>query len=913
VTDPTRISWEALAGSGSRRTIPMVLVAGVPLVLIPRGYPRPDTAAWDTATHPLFWPAGTAFATACDAASTAACVVPWLDESQEWAFREEPDLLTGGLQADSFTLDLLDVDGAVTAALSSGDTLARSGLSASISATDTALPVVNTSVYTLSGMVSVGRETCLYSGNGGGSLTSVTRGRYGSTARAHTRRDGSSVEVVQGIASWVGRLVTLWVAELDGADALNPTLQWVGTVGPGAEGTPTRWRLKLDSIAKSAGEKIRTASLVLGGFDHRRGYLGVPSSRSPLVVQWNGNVLQLYGASAAPDSGGWHASREAFLAAMQSRCDTVAGAGNVALSINLNDQLEVLFAAPAAGESDDVVTAPWDDPAESIQHTDAAALWRSNAPMPRACFWASETVLLDDLSFAEIPATVATYDATTGSAVTPSPPVSVTTGDGTTTAGYLLRMKTAAHDELYAFVEARDATHSCVYLTPFLLTDETVDRALSSADALCTQPTTAQLGVWCRSNQWWSALRYAAQALAEIDGADCNVSAIDWDDIETQCVVHPAPVSLGGPRFVRLFPGDDSLLELIRNEARLAGFVLTTRGGRISILRMSETAPTEAGSVAIPEIDYVLAGRVKPQQSVTENPDRIVGSVKAILPGTPERSITYVAPRSSESYGHGAEVEVKLPGPLASADPGALIAAVADLGQSIAGGMDGPWRRLNLVVPLRYAGVRVGDVVEFAESLLPTTSGTHGLSGAGVVIRREFRMKPSTATQPGHGAVQLGIRLSSIALAGYAPEAPVALITANSPSAGKAQLSIDTTTVLGTSGFAFPVSETGAAVTDGGASWFRAGDKIRLVELDNTSPATPETGSVVSVTGAAIVVDFVPTLAMRALALSGPLKVAVVYDDHGTATGAHQRLYGFLARESTGLFADSTVPYRYAG
>ena len=80
---------------------------------------------------------------------------------------------------------------------------------------------------------------------------------------------------------------------------------------------------------------------------------------------------------------------------------------------------------------------------------------------------------------------------------------------------------------------------------------------------------------------------------------------------------------------------------------------------------------------------------------------------------------------------------------------------------------------------------------------------------------------------------------------GYAPEALVSSIAG-------AVLTLNTTT-FGAHGFADTYQDDGVTLrTDGGANTFTPGDKVQLVELDATSPATPFDGEVLSTSGATV-------------------------------------------------------------
>jgi hypothetical protein len=185
---------------------------------------------------------------------------------------------------------------------------------------------------------------------------------------------------------------------------------------------------------------------------------------------------------------------------------------------------------------------------------------------------------------------------------------------------------------------------------------------------------------------------------------------------------------------------------------------------------------------------------------------------------------------------------------------------------------------------LRAADVEVGDVIALDEWLLPSGTGTRGISGRGVVVghRRDYVA----------GRVDLRLRVAP-ARAGWAPAYAVDSITGD-------ELTLDDPYPTSGAGFAPEYTSTGTQRDDLGLEYLAPGDKMRLVEVGNRSPATPLSVEVVSVDASLrrVTLTASPGASWETLATSSYGKVLLIPETHANSATT-QRQYVYVADGST--------------
>ena len=274
---------------------------------------------------------------------------------------------------------------------------------------------------------------------------------------------------------------------------------------------------------------------------------------------------------------------------------------------------------------------------------------------------------------------------------------------------------------------------------------------------------------------------------------------------------------------------------MLRDEAVLSGLMLCTWRGRISVARVRDPSTTETTTRTLTQAD-LRRGQLPTMREVS---DGIISSVKLILPPhnveKPAMLRVIDATAVSES-GAGAEITARVAeGAMrGGADPRtnpSVRTAVENVALNLLAPWTRPYRLVTVPTDLRAVDVEVGDVIELNEWLLPSGLGTRGIDGRGVVVghRRNYT----------GGRVDLYLRVAP-ARAGWAPSFAVESISG-------AVLTLDNPYPTGPAGFAPEYTARGELRTDFGLEYLAAGNKMRLVEVGNRSPAAPLSVVVLSV------------------------------------------------------------------
>ena len=884
-----RTDWAAAAASGAR-VGRCVLIAGLPWAIVPEGQ-EVTAVTWTDAEDPAW-----------HATNSPTCKA-WLlmrskhgDGVPQLAWEESASPVQGTVDVGSLRLWLSAPGDAPLATLGARDAIPFTRLDGTHSASATTLNVESTAAFASAGAVHLGRERITYSGKTATTLTGCARGTAGTRARAYPSATTTHRVYYAGsderLPALKGRRCTVWLYLLsETGEATDPTLVYDGRIAGGAGVLESgAWELVLEHALTALDTETEPPTIPLYGYAHGN----APRSTSvtsqsggryiPLIAWWvdpagTTRQLTLNEASADPDNGGWSETRERYL----ERWNRAANAGSYQIAAQLLPS-GILQVSATDGVNDRRLSVwfGWteltvSDPTDAGDSRDRATVYSAGAirGMPQACFWLAGKVYLDATAQALIPATPSnpltetceaywTLTAERDNGVVPK---------GTVTS--LIQVPGRSGDS---------PTHAHgVYCTPIV--SDAGDRG-DALTVLFTRPTTATLGLRALGPRWWHVFRYAV--LEQIDsyrGLDQVSDSIAWARIESiMRRVH-------GHGTARAYTLDlaKSALDVLRNEARLYGLALTTWHGRASVAWIRETAPSEARAAAL-DAGHLRRGELATTREVS---DGLATSYKLTLPSGDSLTVNDAA--AIGESGAGATIEATLP-------EGALPEGrgIGDNGlhatvRQIAAATIAPWCRTYEVVSwpgdLRLAGLQIGDVCALTEWMLPDQQAERGLEArAGTVlsIRRDFDA----------GTVDLRFRLSPSWIAGYAPEALVASISG-------AVLTLDTTT-LGAMGFADDERDDGAARTDGGASWFVAGDKVFLTEIDSTSPASAYQAEVLSVSGATVTLNGSPGSTWETAATAG--RVMLSYDDYATASAA-QHAFAFIADRTTFEVA-SGVPGR---
>lgn len=890
MTTPTRLPWSTASGA---TVVPALLVDGVPYVLLPDGVTL-TSVSWTTSADSLWWAGTSGFTT------KGWLALPGDDrDAPPLVLEEHARPVQRELDVAHVTVVLDDLDGEVTQLLRSRTAMPATILTATLTAAGTTVTVESTGAFPSSYpyTIHLGGEAMAVSGKTSTTFT-VTRAQRGTLARRHVVAEGLPPPAVYGPAtdgtdSWEavpslrGRRATLWLLRITAAGtATDPTLIYTGMVGDGIRATAdgAGWEVPLDHATKALGQKIAAPKVTTYGWAHAGGRVRgsstdeIPGEQVPLAVRWNDNNYVLNDQAAAPDSGGWHRDRASFLSAFRAGIADAGGAAELSVEATGDGRLHIIGLSGAPSTL--LVSAAWLDPPmlywPDRETPETAVDFASGQRMPEHCYWLSGRVYLGAADLARIPGMLGPggvgglVDASSG-----------------TFAFWTLGVK-------------EGSTWKRSYISDVQSTYVVAEPLGPPGDRLLmTRAASPEVGLLVRSRYWWTALRYGLfGGLDATLGALPVVDSVHWERL-TEVATSTVPVLTGVREYV--FDWKRSPLDVYLAELTLAGLVPSTYHGRLAACRVHQVAPTEPSAATI-TADDILDGDAL--QTFTESVDGLATRFRLEFPSGDEIGVTDVGAEAES--GPGAEIRVEIPaGTLAtSVLDEAFRARVLSQATTILG----PWRRpydmIQLPLPLIFAGLELGDVVTLSEWLLPTQEGTRGVSLlACTVLGRRVDFSA--------GEVLLDVLPSSPLLAGYAPEAMIASISG-------AVLTVDTSSAFlggsqGDYGFADERLPSGALRTDGGASSFAVGDKVRLYELDDTAPDVSGTFEILSISGTSITLDGSPGAPWTTHASgAGNGKVLLEFVRYADAT-ATQRRNCYIADGTTLLINSAAQARRFAG
>jgi hypothetical protein len=874
-----RINWQTAASQGAQ-VVYGVLIAGIPHLLVGDGV-TVSTVAWTDTADPA-WHAG-----------TSPTSRPWL-ALDELTVEERIRPVDGGIDVSSISLKLADIGGGVTALLGACDAMDVSTLTTGISATATSIGVRSTAAFPSSGVLHIGRERITYTGKTGTSVTGCTRGTAGTKARRHQVTQGfAPPRVFEGDALpfTLGRRVTVWALQLSGTTVTDPTLIYDGRVGPGTRMSDAgaAWEIPLDHASKALAEETRAVEVMIYGFGHFSSTSStsdletVPDAAAytPLRAEWAvPGSTGAYIALSTQEGGGWTASVDLF----KRRWNDAARAAmtGTGWEIQIGDDerpfVDVRTNSPPAGAGRRLtVSYGWAAPGENAHPGDRASTLQEArcylAPFPEACVWMVDRVHLDSADAAVIPSA----PSPGGSGVFALWGLEMERDNGVLDKATLRVSIGGITGNLATGVIPLDSTGAPVPGSP--------GTSLYGAEVLLTKPTRAALRLSVQNTEratgWWDAVRYGVlQSLDDLRGLDHLADSVGWERV--------GAVARGqqpwSPQRRYWITPESAPMQVLRDEAALSGLMVCTWRGRIAVARVREPSSTETVTRTIGQAD-LRRGQLPTMREVR---DGIITGVKIRLPPYGDEDwIRIVDATAMSESGSGAEIEVRLARGATAGDgfnaitrnPG-LRTAMETTAMSLIAPWARPYRLVTVPTDLRAADVEVGDVIALDEWLLPSGTGTRGISGRGVVVgwRRSYTT----------GRVDLMLRVSA-ALAGWAPAYAVNSITSTA-------LTLDDPYPTGPAGFATEYTSTGALRTDLGLEYLVAGDEVRLVEVGNRSPFGPQSFTVVSTDPSLkqITLSTAPGGTWATLASSSYGKVLLIPETHANSLTS-QRLYAYTA------------------
>ena len=884
------IVWSTAARGA--RVIPCVLIAGLPVVLIPEGV---TLTGWSAGGLDASWWPGSSFG------GFSAYLRSWLSLEQPvtWSERAQP------VQPEMLDISSLDVrvsdiglradgeGGLATALFADRENIVGTWIGADIPTTATTITVASTTGFASSGYLYLGRETMAYTSVTGTSFavgSAANRGRFGSPIQHHafvgTANEAiANPEVTSAAPEIIGRTATVWLLHVSAAGVVTDgMLAFYGSVGTGVvlSEDGEAWTLRIDHLIKRLATPLRGETVHVGGYTHRapEGNRGVPGTSLQIVgrvycptYDWTEdasrtatNLYTLTLDAAAPDNGGWHADAEGYIRDLNIACRPNGalyqfnGEGRLRLITNLSVGTESLY-----------ISWPWDtgSPNASV----GAAEVTSGEAFPGAWVpvFSQSRIYLTATDYTLIPAVPSNPSATVFYALATESTLSET--DRTN----------------YAKITSKSSGGGLYWVTcDAFETDPGLDAAYGMPDRgfIITKPSAARIVCYVSAADWITAIEALITSF-DTSLADTLADAFDFTSMREVAARYPVgPYGVAREYVVDL---TETILDLLTRECRLNGYTLCIYQGRISITRIADFAATELTDGSIGTADLHSGS---PLPSYSRGIDGIVNTVSFTAPAPINITVNIVDATSLTAFGAGrAKLDATAPVQLSGTvvNPAAEYLRLAAQAMQVLGPLRYPYEMVTLTTPLHKADLGVGDLVALSVWRVPNQSAGRGLSSRmAQVMGREH-----TLYDAGDGRVAYTLRLSPSRVVGWAP---AALVDALGISG--ADITLDTTT-FGATGFA----PTG---TDGGASWFVAGDVVRLIQLGTTTPTASTTHTVTGVAGAVVSVTPSPNATFVGLAATR-LAVMVIAEDW-TGASANQQRFAYLADTSYRL--DSTTSAR---
>lgn len=883
----SRINWSTAAQGA--QVVPVLLIHGMPVILYPDGVSVTSFSL--TSPDAAWWPANTY-------ANWTSYAKPWLMLDGDGVRITERAVPSAAqvLDVSEVTFRISDVDGAATALFDSESLAAATYITAEVSASTATIPVVNTSTFAASGVIYLDQEAIAYTGKTSTSFTFCTRGRFGSKASRHlyASAQGSGLgnpQVTSIPVEYIGRPATLWLARIANGVLLDVQLEHFGTVGTGpaltggGESEDDAWVITVDHAIKRMAQTIHANAVSVGGYAHPGNLAGRASGVAPadddltpfylrMAVDSASAVYAniLTGDAASPDNGGWHPTRESFIAALNS-AGSGLGVGDFNASINDAGRFSVRFASQPTVARFYRASAPCTSSGGVTSEVAANTFIYDFGQMSEAWvpIMSGSPVYLSSVDYATIPAapssSLASYALVFGDdRDRSSRRVARITGQGTS-GGVSFVTCTA----LTTAATVRGATTGSSGTTA---PDGTAlwRGGFYGAGFILTEATTARLALIVSSSSWVTALQTVVDSL-DTEYA-CVADAIDFTRIAEVADAYPSVIPSRREYIVDL---NTSILSMLQNEAALNGFAVTMYRGRVAIARVAEFATTETTQGTITSADLDAAA---PVPTYERGADGIVNTFTIV---DVDAGVTVnVTDRTSHArFGGQGTITATMPRSVLDAprDASRLYSQVFAQAALVLGPLRYPYRHVTVQVPLDHYDLQVGDLARVTLWRVPNGAGGRGIVDAvAQIIAREVVLYGDASA----GHVAYTLRLNPSNVSGYAPSG---LVAAGGISG--AVVTLDVATI-----------PNGFSGTGDDAATFVVGDLVRLVEIDAASPTASTQHAVTAVGTNTVTLNPAPSGTFAGLAASA-LKVLVVYDDWTVLTAGNrteQERYCFLAQ-----------------
>lgn len=892
-----RIDWTTALSPGAR-VVPVILIAGLPAVLTPAGV-LPTTVAVSSGTiDPLWWPGTGALAELLPGGGTLQPVEDLLDPTETLEVFERASLLKGDVRVESLSFSVLDTDGRGTTLLSNREGRITQLLASDITATTATIPLVSSVGFPAGGIASIERETVTYIAVNGTNLTTVVRGKYGSHARAHLSPAEHRPLVVAGYPRhWQSRLATVWLCVLsaDGLTLTDPSLLYAGTVGAGIQmtGNLTRWTVPLDHVSVALTRKVDIPPISIYGYHH----FSTPSTAMrghPLTIAAGTTSVALvfttllWDPFSIYDQGGWHPTREAFVASCNAKTASLAPAANVFI----NGALRVEHSGSDADNSIVFFSPGWVTTGNVTfggnANDDNSPASYTVADMPEAFFRMVDIVRIPStVDFARIPLTFQ---------------FTATTTDGVTgTASVALIADTVGQKGYAAGINARNDPPQTVTLERLSVNGG------GYIDTRVFERTAVKIGVVATGASPIAALKAAALAIDSLTGQDLFEVAVDWDYMER---LFMAPTSsLPQAREYRFTGDTDSFLDVLIDELRLRGMCMVIRYGLISAARLMSYADSEDTAASIIETDTLSEDGKEIPIEIVDNIEPLATGVDYSFPAVGDGdpitiSITDLTYQSE--FGDSARVECKALLSIPTATAPNLVASLQPLysvAQQILGPLAEPSRAVRIPLTPVLLGLQPGDLVRFTHSRIPMWTGVRGITD-GVCQVQEVRR----ILFGGRLRATVVLRLQSAPAYGYAPEA---IVESGGLTTSGTTVQLSTATAWGPTCHARDTTASGAPSTSA-VDGFEVGDAVVLSQIGTRSPIADVQRTLIAVDPVlnTVTLSSAPGAAMAGHA-SVPYGVILRYAPYDQCTARQQKIFAWIADQTTQVLGAGDDPKRY--
>lgn len=322
---------------------------------------------------------------------------------------------------------------------------------------------------------------------------------------------------------------------------------------------------------------------------------------------------------------------------------------------------------------------------------------------------------------------------------------------------------------------------------------------------------------------------YALQWLFDAGAVSGENDPRNWD--WSQIGVHAGATGSGTVAAVDWrIAADRKAGEFLVDECALRGACLSVRSGKLCVVAVRQ--PTASETVAATITDADLRGSDDAPRAQLEQWED--GVVTAVQIASPLRDVRVVDQVARARYGDGRTITLRAEGLRnqrgAIDDP---VQWAREIAQRPLRLWSAPVKLVRLPLTQQYRDAfELGDVIEITAVTLPDGTGARGLSERRVQVI-------GVAENLDTGDITAEALLFPTAY-GYAPCAKV-----NSIAGDELTLQTGFTRIEDYAGSG--LSTYSGTASDGGASWFNVGDVVELVQRNAASPATPEQRTVIAV------------------------------------------------------------------